>query len=102
MEWDRAADLLPSLCLRVYCFALTSDNFIHLPHPVYRPIYKPALFLIGSNRPDDQLSSLDLVAESEEQANTLVGLLNRLVVQCQDERTVSTAACMYERAKRRL
>eukprot|EP00903_Cladosiphon_okamuranus_P007222 g7010.t1 len=35
---------------------------------------------------DDQLSSLDLVAESEEQANTLVGLLNRLVVQCQDER----------------
>lgn len=37
---------------------------------------------------DDQLSSLDLVAESEEEANTLVGLLNRLVVQCQDERTV--------------
>eukprot|EP00752_Nemacystus_decipiens_P001301 g1292.t1 len=37
---------------------------------------------------DDQLSSLDLVAESEEQANTLVGLLNRLVVQCQDERTM--------------
>ncbi|CAM9667713.1 unnamed protein product [Scytosiphon promiscuus] len=37
---------------------------------------------------DDQLSSLDLVAESEEEANTLVGLLNRLVVQCQDERTM--------------
>ena len=40
-------------------------------------------------RADDQLSSLGLVAETEEQANTLVGLLNRLVVQCQDERTVS-------------
>ncbi|CAM9183166.1 unnamed protein product [Pylaiella littoralis] len=37
---------------------------------------------------DDQLSSLDLVAESDEEANTLVGLLNRLVVQCQDERTM--------------
>lgn len=42
-----------------------------------------------STRTDDQLSSLDLVADTEEQANTLVGLLNRLVVQCQDERTVS-------------
>lgn len=37
---------------------------------------------------DDQLSSLDLVAENEQQAKTLVGLLNRLVVQCQDEKTV--------------
>lgn len=38
---------------------------------------------------DDQLSSLDLVAESEAQAKTLVALLNRLMLQCQDERTVS-------------
>ncbi|CBN76512.1 similar to phospholipase C, delta 4 [Ectocarpus siliculosus] len=35
---------------------------------------------------DDQLSSLDLVAENDQEANTLVGLLNRLVVLCQDER----------------
>ncbi|CAN0296559.1 unnamed protein product, partial [Ectocarpus fasciculatus] len=37
---------------------------------------------------DDQLSSLDLVAENDQEANTLVGLLNRLVVLCQDERMV--------------
>ena len=37
---------------------------------------------------DDQLSSLDLVAEDEQQAKTLVGLLNRLVLQCRDEKTV--------------
>lgn len=45
--------------------------------------------------PDDQLSSLDLVAENEQQATTLVGLLNRLVVQCHDERTVSKIRLGY-------
>lgn len=37
---------------------------------------------------DDQLSSLDLVAENDQEANTLVSLLNRLVELCQDERMV--------------
>ncbi|CAM9840055.1 unnamed protein product [Ectocarpus sp. 4 AP-2014] len=43
---------------------------------------------------DDQLSSLDLVAENDEEANTLVGLLNRLVVLCQDERMMEDEELM--------
>lgn len=68
-------------------FCVPPGVVIYVPHLLFAAFDGTEL---ESNRADDQLSSLDLVAESEQQANTLVGLLNRLVVQCQDERTVST------------
>lgn len=82
-------------CCRILCaecFNFCFFNLLFLQPSVsffvVAAAYHIYIYVYDVASSDDQLSSLDLVADSEEQADTLVGLLSRLVVQCADERTV--------------